>query len=244
MQNVVDFLTGNLILNLAIMAWAAAQILKLIVVLITERRWDWQHILSSGGMPSSHSAFVCAMASSIAYLYGWGSPLFAIATGVALVVMYDAFNVRRETGEQAKILNYMMEHWAQMKPEELFQVADQIQESAAGYRTWEEWSKHILEYKEQLLEQARDRGQKREGVALMTMHSAKGLEFKIVYILDANEGVTPHHKAFLDADMEEERRMFYVAMTRAKSRLVISYVKEKNGKDISPSRFIEELLLV
>lgn len=123
MRNVVDFLTGNLILNLAIMAWAAAQILKLIVVLITERRWDWQHILSSGGMPSSHSAFVCATASSIAYLYGWGSPLFAIAAGMAMVVMYDAFNVRRETGEQAKILNYMMEHWTQMKPEELFDKA-------------------------------------------------------------------------------------------------------------------------
>ena len=123
MRNVVDFLTGNLILNLAFMAWAAAQILKLLVVLITEHRWDWQHILSSGGMPSSHAAFVCAMASSIGYLYGLGSPLFAIAAGVAIVVMYDAFNVRRETGEQGKVLNYMMEHWAQMKPEEIFDKA-------------------------------------------------------------------------------------------------------------------------
>ena len=129
-----------------------------------------------------------------------------------------------------------------MKPEELFQVADQIQESAAGYRTWEEWSKHILEYKEQLLEQARDRGQKREGVALMTMHSAKGLEFKIVYILDANEGVTPHHKAFLDADMEEERRMFYVAMTRAKEQLYVYYVKERYHKAQEASRFVGEYL--
>lgn len=123
MKNVVDFLTGNLILNLAIIAWAAAQILKLIVVLITERRWDWQHILSSGGMPSSHSSCVCACATSVGYLYGWGSPLFAIAAVTAVVVMYDAFNVRRETGEQAKILNYMMEHWAQMKPEEIFDRA-------------------------------------------------------------------------------------------------------------------------
>ena len=123
MKNATDFLTGNLILNLAILAWAVAQILKLLVVLITDRRWNWKHILSSGGMPSSHSAFVCAMATSIVYLYGWGSPLFAIAAGVAMVVMYDAFNVRRETGEQAKILNYMMEHWNQMKPEELFDRA-------------------------------------------------------------------------------------------------------------------------
>lgn len=123
MKNVVDFLTGNLILNLAILAWAAAQILKLVVTLITDRRWDWKHILSSGGMPSSHSACVCACASSIAYLYGWGSPLFALAAVLAAVVMYDAFNVRRETGEQARILNYIMENWPQMKPEEIFDKA-------------------------------------------------------------------------------------------------------------------------
>ena len=77
----------------------------------------------------------------------------------------------------------------------------------------------------------------------MTMHSSKGLEFRVVFILDANEGVTPHHKAQLEADLEEERRMFYVAMTRAKEKLVITYVKTKNGKDAEPSRFVEELLL-
>lgn len=73
-------------------------------------------MLSSGGMPSSHSSFVCACASSVAYLYGWSSPLFAIAAVVAVVVMYDASNVRRAAGEQAKILNYIMEHWTEMKP--------------------------------------------------------------------------------------------------------------------------------
>ena len=122
-KNAVSFFTGNLILNLSVFAWAAAQVLKLIVVLITERRWDWKHILSSGGMPSSHSSTVCACAASVAYLYGFQSPLFAIAALLAIVVMYDAFNVRRETGKQARILNYMMEHWAQMKPEELFDRA-------------------------------------------------------------------------------------------------------------------------
>ena len=115
-MNVVDSLTGNLILNLSILAWAIAQILKIIVVLVREHRWDWRHILSSGGMPSSHSAFVCACASSVAYLYGWSSPLFAIAAVLAIVVMYDASNVRRAAGEQAKILNYIMDHWNQMKP--------------------------------------------------------------------------------------------------------------------------------
>ncbi|MEA4955592.1 MAG: divergent PAP2 family protein [Pseudoflavonifractor sp.] len=116
-MNFVNFFTGNLILNLAILAWAVAQILKFIVVMITEGRMNWRYMLSSGGMPSSHSSFVCACASSVAYLYGWSSPLFAIATVVAVVVMYDASNVRRAAGEQAKVLNYIMGHWTQMKPE-------------------------------------------------------------------------------------------------------------------------------
>lgn len=114
---------GNLILSLSVLAWALAQVLKLVVVLITERRWDWEHILSSGGMPSSHSATVCACASSVAYLHGFGSTYFALAAVLAVVVMYDAFNVRRETGEQAKILNYMMDHWNQMEPGEIFDKA-------------------------------------------------------------------------------------------------------------------------
>ena len=73
-----------------------------------------------------------------------------------------------------------------------------------------------------------------------TMHSSKGLEFRVVYILDANEGITPHHKAVLDQDMEEERRMFYVAMTRAKERLHIYYVKERYHKKKEVSRFVKE----
>ena len=77
----------------------------------------------------------------------------------------------------------------------------------------------------------------KEGVSLMTMHSCKGLEFKVVYILDTNEGITPHHKAVLEPDLEEERRMFYVAMTRAKDRLHIFYVKERYHKRQTVSRF-------
>lgn len=111
---------GNLVLALSVCAWAAAQIIKFFVNLATEGERDWHYLLTSGGMPSSHSATVCACASSVGYLYGAASPLFAIAAILAIVVMYDAFNVRRETGEQAKILNYMMDHWTEMKPEDLF----------------------------------------------------------------------------------------------------------------------------
>ncbi len=112
-----NFLTGNLILNLAILAWAIAQVLKVIVVLIKQKKLDWRFILSGGGMPSSHSAFVCACAASTGWICGWQSPIFAIAAVFAAVVMYDAANVRHAAGEQAKILNYMMEHWTEMRPE-------------------------------------------------------------------------------------------------------------------------------
>ena len=116
MDNLPNFHLGNLILFLSVVAWAVAQILKVVVVLVQKHRLDFRNILSSGGMPSSHSAFVCACAAATGNLYGWSSALFAIAAVLAIVVMYDAANVRKAAGEQAKILNYIMEHWTEMKP--------------------------------------------------------------------------------------------------------------------------------
>ena len=69
----------------------------------------------------------------------------------------------------------------------------------------------------------------------MTMHAAKGLEFDTVFVIEADEGSSPYKKAVTDEEIEEERRLFYVAMTRAKRKLIISYVKEKSGKDMTPS---------
>jgi len=117
MKDVLGFLTGNLILDLSVSAWALAQIIKFFVNLATEGTRDWHYLLTSGGMPSSHSSTVCACAASVCYLYGPASPLFAIAFILAAVVMYDAFNVRQETGKQAQVLNYMMSHWTEFKPE-------------------------------------------------------------------------------------------------------------------------------
>ena len=111
------FLTGNLMLDLAISAWFAAQVLKLLFQLAVERRSDLSTILKSGGMPSSHSAFVCALAVSVGILYGWHSPYFALAAGLAAVVMYDAFNVRWSTGEQAKALNLLLGSLEQLPAE-------------------------------------------------------------------------------------------------------------------------------
>lgn len=112
-----NILMTNLILTLSIAAWAAAQILKVVVVLIQYKRLDWHLILSGGGMPSSHSAFVCACASSTGLTCGWSSPIFALAAAFAFIVMYDAANVRHAAGEQAKVLNYIMDHWTQFRPE-------------------------------------------------------------------------------------------------------------------------------
>ena len=77
-------------------------------------------------------------------------------------------------------------------------------------------------------------------VVLMTLHSAKGLEYPVVFVVDANEGIVPHHKAGLPADIEEERRLFYVALTRAKDRLHVAAVKERYHRKTDVSRFVEE----
>lgn len=148
--------------------------------------------------------------------------------------------IRKAVGYDEYLREYA--EYRRMKPEELLEVADQLQESAAGYRTVDAWFAHMKEYGDQLKGQAAFRETEVDCVTLMTMHSSKGLEFPIVYILDANERVTPHHKAVLDADLEEERRMFYVAMTRAKDRLHVCYTKERYGKKQERSRFIDEYL--
>lgn len=165
---------------------------------------------------------------------------------------YDLNTIRKMT--PAAAVNYIrkavgyddyLREYAQyrrMKADELLEVADQLQESAAGYQTMEAWFSHMEQYGEQLKQQVLNRDRELDCVSLMTMHSSKGLEFPVVYILDANERVTPHHKAVLEADLEEERRMFYVAMTRAKDRLHVCYTRERYGKPQERSRFIDEYL--
>ena len=80
-----------------------------------------------------------------------------------------------------------------------------------------------------------------DAVNIVTMHASKGLEWKVVILPDVNEGVVPHKKAITDEELEEERRMFYVAMTRAKESLFIFYVQEKEAGNLLPSRFLNEI---
>ena len=132
--------------------------------------------------------------------------------------------------------------YRKISSEDLFALLEEIWQNSKGYGTIKEWFEHIESYGKMLKEQNKKNGEK-EGVNLMTMHAAKGLEFDTVFVIEANEGSCPYKKATADEEIEEERRLFYVAMTRAKRKLVISYVKEKNGKDLLPSRFVSELLL-
>jgi DNA helicase-2/ATP-dependent DNA helicase PcrA len=92
----------------------------------------------------------------------------------------------------------------------------------------------------ELKEFYRVQNQNPNSVALATLHSAKGLEYENVYIIDVNEGVMPYKKAVLEQEIEEERRMFYVGMTRAKKNLHLFSVKQLNHKDAEISRFIKE----
>lgn len=96
-------------LALALFALISVQLLKFIATLIVLRRLDVRRLLGTGGMPSSHSASASALATAVGLQVGWGSPLFAVATYFALVVLYDATGIRRAAGRQAAILNRMIE---------------------------------------------------------------------------------------------------------------------------------------
>ena len=130
--------------------------------------------------------------------------------------------------------------YRKIKVEELYDLLREIQESAKGYKTFQEWFDSMDVYKEKLKEQS-EKVRQQEGIVVSTLHSAKGLEFERVYILDVNEGCMPYQKAILDPEIEEERRMFYVGMTRAKKELHLYAVEERFGKKMEPSRFLVEL---
>ena len=129
-----------------------------------------------------------------------------------------------------------------MKPEELTDILDEIQDGCRPFKTVEAWYEHLTAYKERLLEQRGKKERDPDAITLATLHSAKGLEFQEVFLVDVNEGTIPHRKASMEADLEEERRLFYVRMTRAKDRLHLFYVRERYGKRVEPSVFLEPLL--
>ncbi len=147
--------------------------------------------------------------------------------------------IRKSVGYDLFLNEYAIKR--KMKLEDLQELIREMEERAKEFKTIEEWFAHIEKYTEELRLQAVTRTENRNAVSLMTFHAAKGLEYDTVFIIGANEDVTPYKKAELPEEMEEERRVFYVAMTRAKKHLTISYVREKNGKAMEQSRFLGEL---
>ena len=138
---------------------------------------------------------------------------------------------------------YLKEYaeFRRMNAEDLMEVLNELQESARAYKTYDEWFAYMECYKKEMDEMRKRQQEVKEGVHLATMHSSKGLEYDKVFILDAAEGITPYKKAVLDADLEEERRMFYVAMTRAKKELTICWAKKQFSHELTVSRFVEEM---
>lgn len=113
-MNFFTELAQNKILLSAVTGWVLAQVLKTIIHLWFTRTFVAERLVGGGGMPSSHSATVCALCTATAMEYGTGSFEFAMAAVFALVVMYDAIGVRQETGKQAKVLNDMIELFTHM----------------------------------------------------------------------------------------------------------------------------------
>lgn len=164
-------------------------------------------------------------------------------TALKRMAPYAAVNfIRRGIGYEDYLKEYA--ELRRIKAEELLEVFDELQESAREFKTCEEWFSYMEEYKEELKRQSADRKNTADSVTVATMHSAKGLEFHTVFIVDANEGIIPHKKAALPEDIEEERRLFYVAMTRAKEALYIYSAKERYNKAAKWSRFIDEIAAV
>ena len=125
-----------------------------------------------------------------------------------------------------------------IESDDCYTILGDLENSASEFNTFNDWFIHMEEYKNELIEARKKSNEDDTGVRLMTFHSSKGLEFDIVYII---EGSVPYKKAKGAEEIEEERRMFYVAMTRARNKLFICYCKENFGKSIGKSDFIIEL---
>jgi uncharacterized protein len=116
---------GNDAVSAALLAWLVAQFIKFTVAWLKVRKLDFTYFVSTGGMPSAHSASVSALAAAVGLQSGFHTPVFAVALWFALIVMFDAQSVRRAAGEQAKILNQLMDellhhhHLSQQKLAEL-----------------------------------------------------------------------------------------------------------------------------
>jgi len=151
---------------------------------------------------------------------------------------YDGINyIRRVIGYD----EYLEEYAAFRKSSgrAFLEIADEITEIAKKTMDLREFRGNLEEMSRQMQEQVREKNVIKKGVTLSTMHGAKGLEFYAVFLPSLTEGVVPHERAM--EGLEEERRLFYVALTRTKEKLCLSATRNRYGKETKPSRFLKEM---
>ena len=141
---------------------------------------------------------------------------------------------------------YLKETYGSEEAESLMEALDNFQKLAKDYRQYSDLKAHVEQCRENIYKKQQEMQEKAgvkqaSGIRIMTMHASKGLEFERVFLPDLNEGSLPSRQSVTAQEIEEERRMFYVAMTRAKNELYLLYCNQKTGKGI-PSRFLEPLL--
>ncbi len=152
---------------------------------------------------------------------------------------FSAVNyIRKAIGYEDYVTAYAGEH--RLLPEDLLAVLDEMQEEAREYATYGDWLSHMEESRAAWAARSRKDTQAGDAVRLLTFHAAKGLEFDTVFLIDVCETVVPYKKALLPEDLEEERRLFYVGMTRAKRRLYLLSPAQIRNKAMAPSRFLSE----
>lgn len=113
MQFLQDLFANKAFIS-GILGWFIAQVSKTVIHALVHKKIVWERMIGGGGMPSSHSATVCGLATATGMMYGGGSIEFAIALCLAIIVMYDAMNVRLETGKQGKVINDIIETFQTM----------------------------------------------------------------------------------------------------------------------------------
>ena len=130
----MDFWKDSVLVT-CVLAWFIAQLIKVIYTLIKNKKIDFRRFIGAGGMPSSHSSFVTSLATSVGIEKGFSSVEFAIATVFSLVVMYDAAGVRRAAGQQARILNKIVEEWEKADKNSTVVTGVLIRNSSSTYKT-------------------------------------------------------------------------------------------------------------
>ncbi len=153
---------------------------------------------------------------------------------------YEAIQyIRQQIGYDQYIIDYVA--YRRMQVDSLFEVLAELEDSAKEYASYVEWECHLKEISSKVKAELKQKKHPHEALTLTTMHGAKGLEFNTVFIVDAVDGTIPHYKSKTPFELEEERRLFYVAITRAKRCLFIYLPKQKHDKDVSPSPFIDQI---